>query len=324
MLTFDITNDFIVGDRITKETLNKYSKLPHKIKAGLFLLCVEGSVQASINLAKYTINKYDFVTLVPSNFIQFHEISDDARFYFAGFSSEFMTNINFIKSTMSFLPVITEHPIMPLEESVAQLYIDGYRLLIRAQSLSPSYSMVNKNLVIAYLTIFMQGTAELYKNHSHWTNGIRTRTNEIYRKFIQLVVEHYTTEHSVSFYAAQLNLSLPHFCMTIEKAIGLTPLEIISSIITMDAKAQLRSTDLTVKEIAFSLGFNNLSFFNKYFRQHTGMTPQEYRSMKIPSSTWPAITSFVKPYDRYRASMSFHSISVCDSYRVSDGSLFAR
>ena len=285
MLTFDITNDFIVGDRITKETQNKYSKLPHKIKAGLFLLCVEGSVQASINLAKYTINKYDFVTLVPSNFIQFHEISDDARFYFAGFSSEFMTNINFIKSTMSFLPVITEHPIMPLEESVAQLYIDGYRLLIRAQSLSPSYSMVNKNLVIAYLTIFMQGTAELYKNHSHWTNGIRTRTNEIYRKFIQLVVEHYTTEHSVSFYAAQLNLSLPHFCTTIKKAIGLTPLEIISSIITMDAKAQLRSTDLTVKEIAFSLGFNNLSFFNKYFRQHTGMTPQEYRRMKIPSST---------------------------------------
>ena len=57
------------------------------------------------------------------------------------------------------------------------------------------------------------------------------------------------------------------------------------SIITMDAKAQLRSTDLTVKEIAFSLGFNNLSFFNKYFRQHTGMTPQEYRRMKIPSST---------------------------------------
>lgn len=283
MLTFDITNDFIVGDRITKETLNVYSKRPHKIKAGLFLLCAEGSVQVSINLARYTINKYDFVTLVPSNFIQFHEISDDALFYFAGFSSEFMTNINFIKSTMSFLPVITEHPVMPLDKSIAQLYIDGYKLLIRAQSLAPP-SIVNKNLIIAYLTIFMQGTAELYKNQGHWTNGIRSRTNEIYRKFIQLVVEHYTTEHSVSFYSSQLNLSLPHFCTTIKKAIGLTPLEIISSIITMDAKAQLSSTDLTVKEIAFSLGFNNLSFFNKYFRQHTGMTPQEYRRMKTPPS----------------------------------------
>ena len=94
----------------------------------------------------------------------------------------------------------------------------------------------------------MQGTAELYKNHSHWTNGIRTRTNEIYRKFIQLVVEHYTTEHSVSFYAAQLNLSLPHFCTTIKKAIGLTPLEIISSIITMDAR--YRSYGFTKEVIA--------------------------------------------------------------------------
>ena len=284
MITLDITNDFIVKDRVTKETLNKYSGLPHKIKAGLFLLCVEGSVTVSINLSRYRVNKYDFVTLVPNNFIQFHEISDDARFYLAGFSSEFMTNINFIKSTMGFLPVITEHPIMPLDEQVAQLYIDGYRLLLRAQSLTPNHSLVNKDLIIAYLTIFMQGTAELYKNHSDWTNGVRTRTNEIYRKFIQLVVEHYTTEHSVSFYAAQLNLSLPHFCTTIKKAIGLTPLEIISSIITMDAKAQLRSTDLTVKEIAFSLGFNNLSFFNKYFRQHTGMTPQEYRRTKNTSN----------------------------------------
>ena len=279
-LIFDITDDFIVSDRITKETLNKYSHLPCKINAGLFILCVEGTVQLSINLTKYTIRKYDFVTLVPNNFIQFHEISDDACFHVAGFSAEFMKNINFIKSTMSFLPIITEHPVMPLEEPVAELFVDGYRLLIRAQSLSAPYTPVNKNLIVAYLTIFMQGTAELYKNHSQWTNGVRTRTHEIYRKFIQLVVEHYTTEHSVSFYAAQLNLSLPHFCTTIKKAIGLTPLEIISSIITMDAKAQLRSTDLTVKEIAFSLGFNNLSFFNKYFRQHTGMTPQAYRRKK--------------------------------------------
>ena len=278
--TFDFTSDFIVGDQVTKETLNEYSRLPHKIKAGLFLLCVEGSVQISVNLTKFTIKKYDFLTLVPGNFIQFHEASDDARFYYAGFSAEFMTNINFIKSSMSFMPIITEHPVMPLDKAVAELYIDGYRLLIRAQALKPPYSTVNKNLIVAYLTVFMQGTAELYKNHSPWTNGVHTRTNEIYRKFIQLVVEHYTTQHTVSFYAAQMNLSLPHFCTTIKKAIGLTPLEIISSIITMDAKAQLRSTDLTVKEIAFSLGFNNMSFFNKYFRQHTGMTPQEYRRTK--------------------------------------------
>ena len=60
--------------------------------------------------------------------------------------------------------------------------------------------------------------------------------------------------------------------------------EIISSILIMDAKAQLRETVLSVKEIAYSLGFTNLSFFNKYFRQHTGLTPREYRRTNKPIS----------------------------------------
>ena len=47
--------------------------------------------------------------------------------------------------------------------------------------------------------------------------------------------------------------------------------------IIMNAKAQLKSTRLPVKEIAFSLGFNNHSFFNKYFRKKVKMTPLEYR-----------------------------------------------
>ena len=68
-----------------------------------------------------------------------------------------------------------------------------------------------------------------------------------------------------------------HFSSTIRKASGHSPLVIITGMIIMNAKAQLKSTRLPVKEIAFSLGFNNLSFFNKYFRKHVGMTPQEYR-----------------------------------------------
>ncbi len=64
---------------------------------------------------------------------------------------------------------------------------------------------------------------------------------------------------------------------TIKKAAGNTPLEVIASVILMEAKSRLKSTDEPVKNIALSLGFNNISFFNKFFKQHTGITPQEYR-----------------------------------------------
>ena len=75
-----------------------------------------------------------------------------------------------------------------------------------------------------------------------------------------------------------MGITLPHFCSKIKNATGQTALEIISGVIIMDAKAQLKSTNLPIKDISISLGFNNPSFFNKYFKQHVGMTPQEYRN----------------------------------------------
>lgn len=92
-----------------------------------------------------------------------------------------------------------------------------------------------------------------------------------------MVMKYYIVHHGTSFYANQLGLSLPHFCSTIKKVAGNTPLEVIASVILMDAKSRLKSTNEPVKNIALSLGFNNISFFNKFFKQHTGVTPQEYR-----------------------------------------------
>ncbi|MCC8155124.1 MAG: helix-turn-helix domain-containing protein, partial [Tannerellaceae bacterium] len=87
----------------------------------------------------------------------------------------------------------------------------------------------------------------------------------------------YTKEHSVPFYAKSLNITLQHFCNTIKKVTGKKALEIISGMIIADAKAQLKSTNLPIKDIGTSVGFSNHAFFNKFFKQHTGMTPQEYR-----------------------------------------------
>ena len=109
------------------------------------------------------------------------------------------------------------------------------------------------------------------------TNEPIKREHELYRQFIQLLMTHYTQEHEVSFYAKKCGVTPAHFSGAIRKASGHSPLAIITGIIIMNAKAQLKSTRLPVKEIAFSLGFNNLSFFNKYFRKHVEMTPQEYR-----------------------------------------------
>ena len=125
--------------------------------------------------------------------------------------------------------------------------------------------------------MFIQGATEIYKMHTHWDSPSYTREYEVYQEFRQLVIKNYTLHHGTSFYAKELGLSLPHLCYTIKKATGNTPLRVIASIILMDAKSRLKSTNEPVKNIALSLGFNNISFFNKFFKKHTGVTPQDYR-----------------------------------------------
>lgn len=273
---FDIPMDFIAGDNISGDMIYRYVRFPYKMKAVLFALCVKGSLRAMVNLSEYTIKPFDFITLTPDCIIQINEVSPDTRFYYACFSQEFMENSNLILTTVRLLPMLVEDPVISLSEDLAGLYIDIFKPLIHAYAFP--CTLENKDIIKSIFTIFIQGTAELYKNRGKWRNPLHARSKEMCREFIKLVMSHYRTQRNVAFYAGHLGVTVSHFCSTIKKETGKTALEIITTIVIMDVKAQLKSTDLPIKEIAFSLKFNNLSFFNRYFKRHTGMTPQEYRN----------------------------------------------
>ncbi|MCP9612026.1 helix-turn-helix domain-containing protein [Coprobacter tertius] len=275
---FDIPENFIVGDDISGDILNLYGKFPCKIKSGIFVLCMQGSIKARINLSEYEVKPYDFVTLPPESFIQIRETSSDVHLYFAAFSSHFIDRINFIKTTADFLPVITENPVLSLTKEAASLCEDFFSLMIKSHAYSDSIGIKNMEITRSVLNLIIQLTTEIYKKHTEWKQTSATRENEIYKEFIQMAMTHYMKEHSVSYYASQLGITLQHFCSTIKKVTGKTASEIIMIIIIMDAKAQLKSTNLPIKKIAYSLGFTNQAFFNKYFKQHVGMTPKEYRN----------------------------------------------
>ena len=238
-------NSFIVKNNIDKNYLNKYSLYPKKIHAGIFMLCVKGNAVVSINLRQHNVKENDFIVLLPDSITHVLSLSDDVLFYYVGVSKEHLTNLDFIKSTINIYPIMINHPVLPMDAPIAQLYKEGYLLLNKASALSKNCISHNKELIVALLTIILQGTTELYAQHKEWVNCQHNRTYELSRKFIQLVIDNYKEQHKVSFYATQLNVSLPHFSTTVKKSVGMTPLEFISSVITMDAKARLKSTDMS-------------------------------------------------------------------------------
>lgn len=272
---FDLSVNYVIGEGFGKDLEKGYKGFPCKIESVFFILCLRGTLNAIINATEYQVKANDLLTLPPNSIVELQNFSSDINFYYAGFSSEFVENINLVKSTQNLLPVIMENPVITLSSPQAYSYKMFYKSSIF--SYASTRTKANKEIVKAVFTMFIQGATEIYKMHNDWNLYSHTRKYEIYQEYLQLVMKYYTVHHGASFYADQLGLSLPHFCSTIKKVSGNTPLEVIASFILMDAKSQLKSTYEPVKNIALSLGFNNISFFNKFFKQHTGLTPQEYR-----------------------------------------------
>lgn len=268
----DLPVELLVDDKINASILNVYSRYPCKIKAAIFALCISGEVDVTINLKKYTIKANDFITILPDSFIQIHRASDDTRICFLGFSSRFITHIYFWKRISDFFILLINNPVVVLPEKKVEVYRDTYSLMSRLGdniALTPS-------ILQSIADLFLQVILEIYRANQVKRKTV-SREQEIMGEFIQLAFENYHTEHQVTFYARAIGLSLSHFCATINKASGRTAQEIITHLIILDAKAQLKGSDLPINQIAFSLGFTTPTTFNRYFRKYVGMTPEQYR-----------------------------------------------
>ena len=81
-----------------------------------------------------------------------------------------------------------------------------------------------------------------------------------------------------SFYAKELCISEVYLNEVVKKNTGMTPTEWINVAILLEAKRLLRSTALTVKDIAHDLGYEDHAYFSRYFKKNTSMTPLEFRN----------------------------------------------
>ena len=110
-----------------------------------------------------------------------------------------------------------------------------------------------------------------------WNRQSSSRKKEICKELIHKITQHYLTERRAQFYANQLGISLQHLSTTVKQVTGKNILDIIAYVVIMDAKAKLKSTNMTIQEIAYSLNFPSASFFGKYFKRYVGITPLEFR-----------------------------------------------
>ena len=248
---------------------------------GLFIALREkGNARININLKDFDVKPNDLVICSPGDLLQ-STLEDGTHL-----SQIIMVSSHFLKemyiSLNSFMPFFAsqkEHPAFHLSEDEVK-ELTNYFMMIKGNVEGNDYFQIDitKRLLAAYLyklgSILYRHRPELQAEASKPLK----REEILFKEFIRLVSEHHRKERRVDFYAEQLFLSPKHFSTVIKKVSGKTAGHWIDEYVILDAKTLLKYSAMSIQEVAYYMNFPNPSFFGKYFKQHTGMSPSEYKA----------------------------------------------
>lgn len=131
-----------------------------------------------------------------------------------------------------------------------------------------------KPLILSWLNALFIKISEQFRHLE--TTPIPAQRNLYVQQFLDLVSQHYKQEKRVGFYAAQLFISPKYLHELCAEQMGIGPQEIIANRIASEALSLLSMGQLSVKEIAVRLGFNDTDYFSRFIRKKTNKTPTEW------------------------------------------------
>ena len=114
------------------------------------------------------------------------------------------------------------------------------------------------------------------------SNKAISRSRTLIIRFLKLVAQHFRTNREVSFYAEQLCITTTYLYKLTHRRWNLSPKELIDQQTICEIKTLLSGTDMSVKEIAAMLHFEDTPYMCRYFRHRTGLSPTEYRNNTCP------------------------------------------
>lgn len=140
---------------------------------------------------------------------------------------------------------------------------------------------VNIAILEALVKVLCLDLIAIYFAYMPAENNVASMETRVHDRFILSVLEKATTERSVSYYAAEQNLSPGHFSAIVKSVSGITPLKWIENIVMVKAKKLLLDRSLSTKQVANMMNFPDQSAFGRYFKKYENISPGAYRKRRF-------------------------------------------
>ncbi len=241
------------------------------------VLFVRGGVaHLEIDFTLYELKEDSQMTIVPKSTIRCLDISDDFRGSFISYNHEFAVDaiprpepayLDFIRSYP--LGTLPKHRVEPTHAGIGNITYFLY------DTDGKHRIQIARNIVQGmFLELYDVVKAKFLEDKPKVVN----RQNELFMQFIHLVYAHGDKQREVTFYADQLCITTRYLASIVRNVAHETPKEIIDRHCVQTIKSLLRTTNQSIQSISIDLRFPDQSFFTRYFKKLTGMTPKEFRA----------------------------------------------
>lgn len=245
---------------------------PHKHSFYEILWITKGKSNHTIDYKNYELEKNTLFFISPGQLHLFEDWQDIEGYcilFTEGFFSQIFQNKN-ILFELSYLDNLYSNPFLKIgdeEKSKLQPIVD---LLLKEKS---------EESVQALLFVLLKQIQSLYL--SNRANKNSKNQIIIFKKFKNLVEQNFNKYLSLTEYANQLNIS-PNTLNSVVKSIcNKTASHIIDERIVLEAKQLLQFSDDNISQITDKLGFEDSSYFARYFKKHTSTSPLEFRKLHL-------------------------------------------
>ena len=240
----------------------------------IFTVCLKGEATIRQNHREYTLKPNSIHLYTPGQIFTLVERTDDLSLESLFLSADYIFKLPLPKD-LELLKRIRIDPVRTISAEAVRDLIDLRTLVTKSYNAENNHFHEKRTEALIYALIMDIMSHFLESVPSTVTD--KSRKEAITDDFFKLLFESFQKERQVTFFADKLCLTPKYLSMTIKEVTGHPASSWINEMVILEAKRLLKATELTALQISEELNFPNPSFFGRFFKQHTGMTPLQFR-----------------------------------------------
>ena len=268
-----LEDGLVLTDRIAYAPIPKE---PTRMTFILMALCRKGQAQYSIDTREQIVQPGDLLFISEGHIVDNYSASPDFECSCILVSTQFYHSfVQNVKNVSSLLLFSMNNPVVRLTPREIQTY-SNYFQTIRDKIADTQHHYRIELVKALLLAMFYDMSGVIYRVEQSSCMG-QSRTDVMFAKFIRLLGENFRKERRVGWYANKMGITAKYLSEIVKNVSKRTPNEWIDSYVILEIRVMLKNSTRTIGQITEDLNFPNQSFLGKFFKEHVGVSPTEYR-----------------------------------------------